>query len=111
MMLSFICLFFPAVLFAWAFEGMTGKDLSLKKWFCLYCTGVISVNLMCWVVRRVFSRAAYAPLYSEGVDITQIQACYYLLLAVPFALLFAALAALLSKKVRIKVEDENDAGE
>lgn len=109
-MLSFICLFFPAVLFAWAFEGLTGKELSRKKWFCLYCTGVVAVNLMCWIVRMTLSRAAYSSLYSAGMDITQMEACYYMLLAVPFALLLAALAALLSKKVRIKVEEKQDAG-
>lgn len=107
-MLTFICLFFPAVLFVWVFEGLSRKEVSRRKWVYLYSTGVIAVNLMCWLTRRFVFQTAHVTFANVQTGITFAEASEYMILALPFALVLGALAALLSKRVHIQIEDSGD---
>lgn len=108
-MLSFICLFFPAVLFVWVYEGLSKSDLSLKRWLCMYCTGVIFINLICWLVMRFVLNMGYIYLYDAQLDITPALASNYMVLALPIALILSVAAALLRKNVKVTVEEPEHA--
>lgn len=108
-MLTFICLFFPAVLYVWMFEGLTKEELSFKKWVHRYAFGVVFINLLCWLIQRFVLDNAYTPFYDANYGITPAAACDYMVMALIFTAVLGAFAALLHKKGKIAVEDQEDA--
>ena len=74
----------------------------------LYSTGVIAVNLTCWLTRRFVFQTAHVTFANAQTGITFAEASEYMILALPFALVLGALAALLSKRVHIQIEDSGN---
>lgn len=105
LMLTFIVLYLPAVLFAWCYENLTKTDLSIKKLLYLYAFGNVGTNMLCWLALRFVFDKAHDPLYNTDTDMLPADACFYLLMAVVFSLILAVLCALLAKTFSVSIED------
>lgn len=107
-MLSFICLFLPAVISVGIYEGLTKKSLTWKQWGYLYSAGVVLINFFCWLVMRFVLETAYTYLEDAAVGITPAVAGNYMAMALPAAVILPVVAALLSKHAKVSIEDAED---
>lgn len=110
-MITFICLFFPAVLSVWIYEKLVKTNLNTKQWLYFYTAGNLFINLLCFLVKKVLLGTAANALYTLQADITPSAACNYLIMAIPAAVFLAVFAALLRRHITITVEDDDDAAE
>ena len=108
-MIAFICLFFPAVISVWIYERLMKCRLAARQWCYHYVLSNLAVNFVCFLVKKVFLHTAGLPLYSLSTDATPDTALKYLIMAVPAAAVFAVLASLLKKHVKLTVEETVDA--
>lgn len=107
-MLAFIVLYLPAVLFVWLYEKLSGENISLKKWVYLYALGNLCTNALCWLTMRFAFGTAHDVFYSIYEGMLPVNACNYLLMAIPFALVLGALSALLGKKTSVSIEESGN---
>lgn len=108
-MIAFICLFLPAVLSVWVFEVLRKKSLNKKHWLYMYCAGVVLINLVCFLAKKLILRTAAAPMYTLYVDMTPAVAANYLIMAIPVALALAVAACFCAKFIRVGIEGSDDA--
>ncbi len=106
-MITFICLFFPAVVSLWLYEALAKTSLGLKKCIFRFCLNSLIINFVCFVAKKfVFDTASYS-LYIEG-DMLPSTALNYLIIALPIAVILVLAEVLLSKKIKITVEENRD---
>ena len=110
-MITFICLFLPAVLSVWIYEGLTKQDLSVKRWVSFYGVNVLFINFFCLMMMRLVLDQAGTYLYNRETDIEPYVATNYLILAIPAAVVLGVVFALLHKNVKIELEARDDAKE
>lgn len=106
-MIAFICLFFPAVVSVWLFEHLSKSELTRKKWLYRYCTNVVFINLLCFLIKRVFLGTAGSSLYDTS-DMTPAAALNYLVMSIVFAVGIAFISVLASKHAKLEVEDDSN---
>lgn len=109
-MIAFICLFFPSVSSVWLYESLTKSRLERRRWLYLYTVDVMLVNLFCFLVKRFVLQTGGEAFFSLFTDTTPAAAANYLIMAIPAALILAAVQSLLRGRVSIAVE-ERDAKE
>lgn len=109
-MVTFIVLFLPAVLSVWIWEVICGKALCKKNWIYLLSLNVILINFGCFAVKKWLLLTAGNSLSSPAADMTPSAAVNYLIMAVPAAVVLAFIEKFFFKKVRLRVEgDDEDA--
>lgn len=108
-MVGFICYFFPAVVALWIYEWLTKENLSIKKCIFHFCTNTIVTNFACICAKKFITKTANSPFGQYGGDFLPEMAFQYLLVAVATAVAWAVLEAVVSKKLKIVIEDvENE---
>lgn len=107
-MISVICLLFPAILCVWVYEKLAKHPLTRKNWLYLYALNVVLINAACFLVKKVVLHTADFPFGSFSVDLTPSAALNYLIMALPAGGALAFVEVLLSKNVKVTVEDEHD---
>ena len=106
-MVALICYFFPSVVGLWLFESLTKISLNLKQCIFRFCGNALSINFFCFATKKLVFKTALEPMYSH-TDITPSVAFNYIIMAVFFAVLLTVFEVLISKKVKISVEDVED---
>lgn len=108
-MIAFICLFFPAILAVWLFETLGKHTLNLKQIIYRYCFYNISINFLCFAIKRFILTTANQPLYYFSSDMIPSTAFNYIVMAVVSALVIVIVEVLFSKKIKLSVEElENE---
>lgn len=110
-MLSFICYFFPAVISLRLFEALSKSSLSLKKCIYRFCCNTLLINFLCLAVKKTVFHTANNPMLLDSSDMLPIVALNYMIIAVPFAAVIALAEVLLSKRIKITVEEKADEAE
>ena len=105
-MIAFICLFIPAVLAVWLFESLSKTSLSRKQWLYRYCANNLFINLLCFAVKKILLDTAGSTFFSLYADTTPAAALNYILMAVPVAVVLVFVQVLLSKYVKVDVEEK-----
>ena len=107
-MITFICLFFPAVFSLFVYEKLGRRELDKKGWLYLYATDVLFINLGCFFVKSVLTGSGEVPIYDLYTDMVPSWALNYLTMALPLAVAFAVFQVFFSKNVDIHVEENAD---
>ena len=106
-MITFICLFFPAVLSVFAYESLRRENLHIKKWIYLYVTDVLFINFACFFLKTVVLGTGGYPIFDLYNDLQPSSAMNYLIMAVPLAMVLSVVEALLARSLKFTVEDED----
>ena len=108
-MIAFICFFFPAVVALWLFESLTKANLNMKQCIFRFCGNVLSINFLCFAAKKFVFKTGFEVMYSNVCDITPSAAFNYIVISVFFAVILTVFEVLISKKVKVAVEDvENE---
>ena len=107
-MIAFICLFFPAVLSVCMYERLTKRELGFKRIVYRFCINALIINFICFLSKKLFFGTAEAPLYTFETDMRPTVAINYIITAVAVAVALTLFEVLLSKKVRIYVEEDKE---
>ena len=107
-MITFICLFFPAVLSVFAYEKLMKKDLRAKQWIYLYVTGVLFTNLGCFFIKSMVLGTGGTPIFDLYSDMPPSGAMNYLIMTIPIAIALAVVEALLEKTLKFSIEDSEN---
>ncbi len=106
-MVTFICLFFPALVSLFIYDKLNNKPLSRRNTVFLYSLFCLLINGACFAFKTlVLGTGNY--LLAEGSDMTPSAALNYLIMAGAAAIIFAFIVALTSKNVKIEKTDKND---
>lgn len=108
-MITFICLFFPAVLSVFAYEGLNRRELKKKQWFYLYVTDVLFVNLGCFFIKTLVLGTGGNPIFDLYTDMVPSGAMNYMIMAIPLAAMLAVVESLLQKSLKFTIEENDDA--
>lgn len=108
-MLTFICLFFPAVLSLRIYEALSRRKLDLKQCVYRYCTDALLLNLACLGAKTIVLGTGGAPLSEGSWDMLPSAAFFYMIMAICGAVLLAVFQVLLDKQVAVTVEEDRDA--
>jgi hypothetical protein len=109
MLIEVICLFFPALLCVCIYERLTKITLCLRRWVYTFAFDTLFINLFCFAVKSYLLDSSGHPLRSDGISMTPHAALNYLLITIPFAVIWAVVAALLPQKVTVEIEaNENE---
>lgn len=102
-MIDFLCIFFPPVLALGLFELITKKPLTLKRGLFRYCTYGVLINFFSfWITLYAFTvETSYFLGYMNA-------ALIYLGISFGVSLILVFGEILLSKKIKISVEDNTD---
>lgn len=104
-MITFICLFFPPVLSVYLYEKIQNTRLDRHGFFGLYCFDVVTVNLICFAIKRFLLGTA-----SESMaDMSPAAALNYLVMALFGAVVMAFVCVFAGKNVKLSKEVEDDA--
>lgn len=104
-MLTFICLFCPAVLCLRIYQGLCKKNLTAKECFLRMGTNILFINFGCIAIKKFLLRTAGSPLYS-GNDMLPSVAFNYMILAIFVAVVLAVFEVLFSKNISFEVTEE-----
>ncbi len=107
-MIAFICYFFPAILSLWLFETLSKQNISLKKCIYRFCLNSVLINFLCFATKKFVLHTDGAPMLYEGADMIPSTAFNYIVMAIFFTLILVVLEILISKNVKVIVEDNND---
>lgn len=105
-MLWFISLFFPAVLSVALVDHMRKNKLSVRGLIYCYATANLFINVACILIKMGLFQIAITST-SVSADMTLQMAADYLIFAIPLAVVFAFIAALLENK-NILVKKSNN---
>lgn len=108
-MLTFICLFFPAVLSLRILEALAPQKLDLKHCVYTYCTNALLINFACVGAKTVILGTGAAPLCEGGWDMLPSAAFVYMIMAMACGVFIAVLELLLSRHVTFAIEEEQNA--
>lgn len=106
-MITFICLFFPAVVSVWIYELLLKVELSKKKIIYRFCFNTIIINAVCFAVKTFILSTGSQPLYNFYTDMIPNVAVRYLIMAVPLCVVLSIAEVFLTKNVKVTVSDEN----
>lgn len=106
-MIAFVCYFFPAVLGIWLFEVISKKELTKKQYVFRFCGYTLALNFVCFAVKKFILKTAENSLV-YGNDMKPSTAFNYLVIVIPVVLILVIGELLLSKKVKIAVEETVD---
>lgn len=104
-MLAFICIFFPAVISVCIYEKLSRKTLERRQWAYLYVEAVLLINFACNFVKKALTGSGEVPMYDLYTDMVPERFVNYLTMAIPVAVALAVFQVLLSKNVKISVEE------
>ena len=104
-MIGIICYFFPAVVAIRLYEILTKDNLNLKQFVYRFCTNAIIINLVCIMAKKFASNTVNTPFMQPGGDFLPDTAFKYLLIAMATAVVVALVEALISRKLRIIIEE------
>lgn len=107
-MVSFIVLFFPAVLTIWIFESLSKTDLRPKYFAVFYAASVLLINTICFLVLYYILDWGQVSLHDPQEGMSVYYAVRYLTLAVPMSVFVGIAAAFLRKYIRIEIEEAED---
>lgn len=100
-MLTWISVFFPALFASFLVERISKKRLCAHDFFCLWATNTLGINFFCCFLERYVFRSGMNPVE----NMTTQSAFAYLAVAIPAAMAFACVEALLKKGARLSVEE------
>ena len=106
-MITFICLFFPAVLSVFAYEKLNRRELNKKHWIYLYATNVLFINLGCFFIKSMVLGTGGNPIFDLYNDMPPSGAMNYLIMAIPLAVVMAVVEVLLEKSLKFTIEEIN----
>lgn len=107
-MIALITLFAPAVLAVGLFEKLSKRELGAKKWLYRFCFNALAINLIVFLIKKVILHTSTAPLYSLLTDMTPEVVIRYLIMAIPAAVVLVVVEILLSRHVKVGVEEEKE---
>ena len=108
-MILFLCCVLPSVVGLRIYEAFARCNLTLKQ--CIYrgSTYVLISNLLCFAVKKWILQTAANPLTVNG-DMSASTALNYLIIVLPIVAVMVVTDLLLSKKVKVSVEEISDEG-
>lgn len=104
-MIGFIILFLPAVFALGLYETLTKKSLNVKNAIIRYCNYALFINFGCFAIKKYFLRTDTEFMF-QGGDMLPLVAFNYVVMAVGVAVVLVAAEILLSKNIKINVEEE-----
>ena len=104
-MIAYICYFFPAVFSLWIYERFTNNSLTIKQCIFRYCSNVTFINLGCFGIKKYILHTANLPILQDGDMLPQV-AFNYIVMAIGVAVMIVVIEILLSKNVKIIVEED-----
>ena len=105
-MIAFICYFFPAVFSLWIYEVLTKNSLTIKQCVFRYCLNVMFINLGCFGIKKYILHTANLPILQDGDMLPQV-AFNYIVMAIGVAVALMFIEILLSKNVKIMIEEDS----
>lgn len=107
-MITFIILFFPAIISLFIFERINKTILSKRTLIYLFATNVLIINLACVTVKLFFSRGAN-KLFDELLNnMTPFDALIYILISLVFAVLVVLIESFIRKNVEVSIEVKDE---
>lgn len=103
-MVTFIVLFFPAILSLWIWETLHKSSLNLKNFLYLYSLNALLINFGCFAVKRWIRHSGNYPLE----NLTSAEAINYLIPAISLAVVLALAEHFLCKYVRLRIESNSE---
>lgn len=103
-MVTFIALFFPAVLSVWIWDAIIKSPVSNRKCLYLYSLNVMLINLVCFAIKRWIRHTGANPLG----DMTPSAAINYIVVALFLSIALALVEVFVYKRVRIQVESNTN---
>lgn len=94
-MIAFIVLFLPAILSVWIWEAVNKTALPRRNWVYVFALHTVLINFVCFAVKKWILHTADAPIFSFVADMTPSTACNYLIMALPLAVVFPLIPAML----------------
>lgn len=107
-MITFIVLFFPAVLSVFIFERINKITLSKRNLIYLYVANVLLVNLACFAVKFFFSRGLNKPFNTLMNDMTPFDTLIYILLSLLFVVIIVLIESFIRKNVEVSIEVKDE---
>lgn len=107
-MITFIILFFPAVISLLIFERINKATLSKRTLIYLFSTNVLIINLACFTVKLFFSRGANKPFDELLNNMTPFDAFIYILISLVVAVLAALVESFIRKNVEVSIEVKDE---
>ncbi len=107
-MITFICLFFPAVISIWLYEIISKKQYDFKNIVYRYCLNNVLINFLVFAIKTFVLDTGLNTLQTLAHDMTPSAALNYLLISVPCAVLLAFVEFLLHKNAKLSVEENKD---
>ncbi|MBR4762522.1 MAG: hypothetical protein IK086_07790, partial [Clostridia bacterium] len=86
---------------------LANKKFSAKESVLRFCTNTLLINFLCVLVKEFVFNTAGNPLLADG-DMTPSTAAVYMAMSMIFGLVIALFEVLLSKKVKVAVEETPD---
>lgn len=105
-MVSFICLFFPAVVALWLFEKVNHYNFNLKKMLYIYCIFNLCINGSCFFVKEYILDTGMYTLTGNMKDMSITAAFHYLIMAIPLSFIFPLMSTVLSRNTKITKETQ-----
>lgn len=105
-MVSFICLFFPAVVALWLFEKVNHYHFNLKKMLYNYCIFNLCINGICFFIKEYLLNTGMYTLTGSMKDMSVTAAFHYLVMAIPLSIIFPLIATVLSRNIKITKESQ-----
>lgn len=107
-MITFIILFFPAVISLFILERINKITLSKRTLIYLFTTNVLIINLACFTVKFFFSRGANKPFIDQLNNMTPFDAFIYILISLVFAVLAVLVESFIRKNVEVSIEVKDE---
>ena len=104
-MIGFISLFLPAVFALGLYETLAKTSLSVKKVIVRYCNYALFINFGCFAIKKYFLRTATEFMFMNG-DMLPLVAFNYIIMSLGVAVVLVVAEILLSKNIKINVEEE-----
>ena len=110
-MVQFICLFFPAIVSLGIFEAISKRTEKVKASIFRFALNTIIINFGVFAVKMYISDTASNPLTYGFNDMTPESALFFMVIAVPLAVITGLIKSLIIKNVETSVGQDNNEAE
>ncbi len=107
-MITFIILFFPAIISLFIFERINKTTLSKRTLIYLFTTNILIINLACFAVKLFFAGGANKPFDELLNKMTPFDAFIYILISLAFAVLAVLVESFIRKNIEVSIEVKDE---
>ena len=107
-MITFIILFFPAVISLFIFERINNTTLSKRTLIYLFTTNILIINITCFAVKLFFTGGANKPFDELLNNMTPFDAFIYILISLVVAVLAVLVESFIRKNIEVSIEVKDE---